>query len=137
MSKITWLNLRGCLTFLLLCLVACRGDALSEKLSESNAVIITFYDEAGAAVRTTETSEKNAIRQMARFAAGEPLKPPPCSASGMMSFMNGKKNATALFFLADSCRYFTINMNDSTEHRKMSNEAYDFLQALSTGKNYY
>lgn len=93
-------------------------------------------DSTGKAMEAADTV---AIQQIARYiGAKEVSAPKQCPADGTITFIRpGGATQAVQFHLKESCRYFSFVQGGKQMYTSMSNEAFDFLEALRTGRSFY
>src|SRR4026207_304741 len=67
---ITFISMKGCLSFLLLMFIvcSCKQSAIEQNFSSADSLVIHFKDEqAGIVTKTVETTEAPALRRMTQF----------------------------------------------------------------------
>lgn len=124
----------------LIFLFACQPSAVGKKLKGCDSLVITFNQPGTDSVlNVVSTTETDAIQKVARFLDGKAAGSRSCDYNGHMLFFKGGLQVLPVVFKysSDSCREFVFDLDNKVMSTKMENEAVDFLQSLSGGKNWY
>ena len=128
------------LSFLVVLLASSCSKGGSANLSGSDSLVINFNTKGTNTIeKTVTTTEKNAIKKLARFIDGKTAPEYKCGYDGNMIFYKDGKEAgdVSFNFSGEGCRHFIQLVDAKLQSTKMSDEAVDFLKSLSEGKNWY
>ena len=115
-------------------------SAISEKLSGSDSLVITFnVPDSDSVIHTVSSTEKKAIRKLSGFLDGKESKLYKCGFDGNLGFYKqGQMLMPVIFRYNDSgCHVFMYEIDNKVMSIKMSNEAVIFLKSLAEGKSSY
>lgn len=116
---------------------SCQQPVIQTKLSESDSLIIQFFDR-GALRKAAVTAEKPAIQKLARFIGGDTLAAPACEGfDGRLIFFLKKVETQRIEFKRKECRHFSFSVDGKKLYTNMSDEAAVFLASVEEGKSYY
>lgn len=123
-------------------LVSCGGSGskTGKQLSGSDSLVINFNTpQTNTIAKTTTTTEKKAIKKLARFVDSKKTEAYKCGYDGnMMFYKDGKLTGDVSFnYSGDGCHHFIMMTGDELLPTSMSNEAADFLKSMAEGKNWY
>ncbi|MBI5859120.1 MAG: hypothetical protein HZB42_15910 [Sphingobacteriales bacterium] len=125
---------------ILLCASCGNKSAISKKLSGCDSLVITFNaPNSDSIINMVSTAEKKAINKLSGFLNGKAAEQYKCGYDGNMIFYKkGQQVMPVVFkYSEDGCRHFLFDMDNKLTSIRMSNEAADFLESLSTGKAWY
>ena len=127
------------IVFAITCLGSCSDRATDKKLSHSDSLVINFNAPQTIIIeKTVSTTEKKAIKKLARFVSGKPSEAYKCGYDGnMLFFEKGELTGDISFNYSEACRHFITILGGKLTPTFMSNEAADFLKSLAEGKNWY
>ena len=122
-------------------LLSCTNSAdKNNRLTASDSVVINFNTpQSNTIEKTVTTTEKNAIKKMARFIDSKASPAYKCGYDGNIIFYKkGNLEADVAFnYSGAGCQHFVEIIADQVSSTSMSNEAIDFLKSLHEGKNWY
>lgn len=124
----------------LLLLVSCNPSATAKKLKGCDSLVITFnVPDSDSVLKTVHTTDTKAIQKMARFMDGSSTAAYKCGYDGNMLFFKGGRQVMPVVFRYrdKECRHFVFDLENIVKYSSMSNEAADFLESLSAGRNSY
>lgn len=122
----------------ILLMISCANS--SKKIFPgADSLVISFQATTAAGATEVTTADKDAIKKVKQFMTGEEKRIYNCEEEGeVLFFREGKPAGTASFNIAsENCRHFLWHKNGRLVATEMSNEAFDFLQSLKTGKTWY
>lgn len=124
---------------LALSVASCSSSAIEKRLAGSDSLVINFnLADTDSITGTVTTTETKAMAKIARFMAGKEMPKPTCGYGGnMLFFKNGQQALPVVFHLDKDCRYFMYELDNKLHYTRMPDEAVDFLNSLSAGKNWY
>lgn len=125
-----------CITICLL-FISCVHSPLINQLQHSDSLIIRFLKPGtDDVIKVVESNNPYAIKDLLRFADGEPTNEFKCGYDGKALFY--KKGILAgditFNYLGDGCQHFLYMANGKLTATKMCNEAIDFFKALASSK---
>ena len=121
-------------------LFSCGSSSFTRKYQGCDSLVITFnFPSSDSVLKVVQTTDKKAIRQCLGWVDGPETEKFKCGYDGNLSFfVQGQLVLPVVFRYTDSgCRHFLFDVNNTLQSRRMSNEAADFLQSLSEGKEWY
>jgi len=131
---------KNLLLILVILFFSCSRSAVGKKLAGCDSLVITFNPpNSDSVIQTVSTTETRAIQKLARFVDGKSSDMNKCGYDGNMIFFKGGKQVLPVVFryTDPNCMHFLFDLDNKLESTRMSPEAVDFLESLSSGKNWY
>jgi superfamily II RNA helicase len=118
----------------LLFAVSCSNSPLVKHLEDSDSVVIQFNQRgADSTLKKVTTTEAHAIQTIIQYIDGEQTDQYKCVSDGNILFYKKDvlTDVISFNFSVDGCHHFLQQVNGKPLVTKMSNEAVDFLIALT------
>jgi hypothetical protein len=114
-------------------LISCSQSPIVSQLQDSDSLAIRFLKQGtDSVIKTVETSNPNAIKDLLHFADSKQTAQYKCGYDG--NALGSLAGDITFNYSGDGCQHFLYMANGKLVATEMSNQAIDFFKALAAGK---
>ena len=105
---------------------SCNKSPVATALSESDSLVVQFFNEKEVLENAATTTEKDAIEKIARFVGTGRQDSVDCAKGGQLVFYSAGKETQRVLWKPE-CRQFEFVFESKKQFTGMSKEAVDFI----------